>query len=178
MWELKSDCYALQLIRNDGAGTWRIVGFPYGTKTRMPSLAKGLGWARRGYQFNGWALTAADANNNIIWKGDWANISEPTPAGTMRTIYASWSLKPGYYQVRFNKNDGTGKWRTLGFECGASAKLNTIKGLGWEIPGKVFKGWASSKANADAGKLWKADGAWVKDATAEGRTLSIYALWE
>ncbi len=178
VWELKSDSYALQFIRNDGAGTWRIVGFPYGTKTRMPSLSNGLGWGRRGYRFNGWALTAADANNNIIWKGDWANIAEPTPPGTMRTIYASWSLKPGYYQVRFNKNDGSGKWRTLGFECGASAKLNTIVGLGWEIPGYTFKGWASNKANADAGKVWKLDGAWLKDGTAEGKTLSIYAIWE
>ena len=178
VWELKSDCYAIQFIRNDGAGTWRIVGFPYGTKTRMPSLANGLGWARRGYAFNGWALTAANANNGVIWKGDWANIAEPTPAGTMLTIYASWSLKPGFYQIRFNKNDGTGKWRTLGFECGASAKLNTIAGLGWEREGHAFKGWASNKANADAGKVWKLDGAWVKDVTAEGKTLSIYALWE
>ncbi len=177
VWELRSDSYAIQFIRNDGAGTWRIVGFKHGTKTRIPSLAKGLGWARRGYQFNGWALSAANANNGKVWKGDWANIATPTAAGTMLTAYASWSLKPGFYQVRFNKNDGSGKWRTLGFECGASAKLNTIKGLGWEIPGSVFGGWASSKANADAKKLWKTDGAWVKDATAEGKTLSIYALW-
>ena len=96
----------------------------------------------------------------------------------MLTIYASWSLKPGYYQVRFNKNDGTGKWRTLGFECGASAKLNTLAGLGWERDGYTFKGWGSNKANADVGKVWKLDGAWVKDATAEGKTLSIYAIWE
>ncbi len=178
VWELRSDSYAIQFIRNDGAGTWAIVGFKYGVTTRMPTLAKGLGWARRGYQFNGWALTAANANNNVIWKGDWANIAEPTAAGTMLTVYASWSLKPGYYQVRFNKNDGTGKWRTLGFECGVSSKLNTIAGLGWTRAGHPFKGWGSNKANADAGKVWKTDGAWVKDATAEGKTLSIYAIWE
>ena len=134
--------------------------------------------AGRGYQFNGWALTAANANNGVIWKGDWANIATPVAAGSTLTAYASWTLKPGYYQIRFNKNDGTGKWRTLGFECGATAKLNTIAGLGWERPGHTFFGWASNKANADAGNLWKIDGAWIKDVTSEGKTLSIYAMWE
>ena len=177
-WALKDGFYAIQFIRNDGAGTWRTVGFPYGEKTRMPTLANGLGWGRRGYQFNGWAQTAANANNGVIWKGDWGYVATPVAAGSTLMVYASWTLKPGYYQIRFNKNDGSGKWRTLGFECGASAKLNTIAGLGWEIPGKTFKGWASNKANADAGKVWKTDGAWLKDATAEGKTLSIYAVWE
>ncbi len=177
-WALKDGFYAIQFIRNDGAGTWRTVGFPFGEKTRMPTLAKGLGWARRGYQFNGWALSGADANNRNIWKGDWGYVATPVAAGNTLMVYASWSLKPGFYQIRFNKNDGSGKWRTLGFECGASAKLNTISGLGWEIPGKTFKGWGSNKANADVGKVWKLDGAWVKDATAEGKTLSIYAIWE
>ena len=96
----------------------------------------------------------------------------------MMPAYARWELKPGYYQIRFNKNDGTGKWRTLGFECDKSTKLSTIAGLGWERPGYTFKGWASNKANADAGKVWKPDGEWVTNATAEGRTLSIYAIWE
>ena len=177
-WDLKDGFYAIQFIRNDGAGTWRTVGFPFGEKTRMPTLAKGLGWGRRGYQFNGWAQTAANANNGVIWKGDWGYVATPVAAGNTLLIYASWTLKPGFYQIRFNKNDGSGKWRTLGFECGASAKLNTIAGLGWERDGKTFKGWASNKANADAGKVWKTDGAWLKDATAEGKTLSIYAIWE
>ena len=177
-WALKDGFYAIQFIRNDGAGTWRTVGFPYGEKTRMPTLAKGLGWGRRGYQFNGWAQTAANANNGVIWKGDWGYVATPVAAGSTLMVYASWTLKPGYYQIRFNKNDGSGKWRTLGFGCGASAKLNTIAGLGWEIPGKTFKGWGSNAANAADGKVWKTDGAWIKDVTAEGKTLSIYAIWE
>ena len=177
-WALKDGFYAIQFIRNDGAGTWRTVGFPYGEKTRMPTLAKGLGWGRRGYQFNGWAQTAANANNGVIWKGDWGYVATPVAAGNTLLIYASWTLKPGFYQIRFNKNDGTGKWRTLGFECGASAKLNTIAGLGWTRAGHPFKGWGSNKANADAGKVWKTDGAWIKDVTDEGKTLSIYAIWE
>ena len=178
VWALKPNSYAIQFIRNDGAGTWRTVGFNYGEKTRIPSLANGLGWARRGYDFKGWALTTADANADKVWKEDWAYVATPVKAGEVLTVYAVWALKPGYYQVRFNKNDGSGKWRTLGFECDKSTKLSTIAGLGWERPGYRFRGWASNKANADAGKVWKPDGAWVTNATAEGKTLSIYAIWE
>ena len=178
VWALKPGSYAIQFIRNDGAGTWRTVGFNYGEKTRMPSLANGLGWARRGYDFKGWALTTADANAGKVWKEDWAYVATPVKAGEVLTVYAVWALKPGYYQIRFNKNDGGGKWRTLGFACDKSTKLSTIAGLGWERPGYRFRGWASNKANADAGKVWKPDGEWVTNATAEGRTLSIYAIWE
>jgi len=181
VWEISPGCYALHYIRNDGAGTWRKIGFRYGEKTRMPSLTNGLGWARRGYDFMGWELTTAAANDNTRaapWKGDWAYVAEPVKSGQTLPVYARWALKPGYYQIRFNKNDGTGKWRTLGFEIGASTKLSTIAGLGWERPGYTFVGWASNAANAAAGKVWKTDGEWVKNAAAEGRTLSIYAIWE
>jgi len=181
IWGVAPDSYAIEYWRNDGAGTWRWVGFKHGVKTRMPSVANGLKWGRRGYAFMGWELTTADANDNTRaapWKGDWAYVATPTKAGTMLPAYARWALKPGYYQIRFNKNDGTGKWRTLGFQVDASTKLSTIAGLGWERPGYTFKGWASNAANAAAGKVWKTDGEWVKNAAAEGRTLSIYAIWE
>jgi len=180
IWAVASDSYAIEYWRNDGAGTWRRVGFKHGVKTRMPSLANGLKWARRGYAFKGWELTTANANDNTRtapWKGDWAYVSTPVAKGGKLTAYARWALKPGYYQIRFNRNDGGGKWRTLGFERGKSTKLSTIGALGWEREGYEFVGWASSKANADAGKLWKPDGAWVTNAAAEGKTLSIYAIW-
>ena len=181
MWAVKPNSYAIEFIRNDGAGTWRTVGFNYGVKTRLPSLANGLGWARRGFDFMGWELTTTEANDNTRaapWKGDWAYVASPTTKGTALATYARWKLKPGYYQIRFNKNDGTGRWRSLGFECGKSTRLSTLSALGWERQGYTFKGWASSKANADAGKVWKPDGAWVTNAAAEGKTLGIYAIWE
>ena len=180
-WDLKDGFYAIQFIRNDGAGTWRTVGFAHGEKTRMPSLSNGLGWARRGYDFMGWELTTTAANDNTraaAWKGDWAYVSTPVKPGETLTVYARWALKPGYYQIRFNKNDGSGKWRTLGFQRDVSTKLSSLKSLGWERSGYTFVGWGSSAANASAGKVWKADGAAVKNAAAEGRTLSVYAIWE
>ncbi len=178
VWALKSDSYAIEFVRNDGAGTWRTIGFKYGEKTRMPSLANGLKWARRGYEFKGWALTTADAAAGKVWKGDWAYVSTPVKVGEVLTAYAVWALKPGYYQIRYNKNDGTGKWRALGYEYGVSTKLPTVKALGWTVSGKKFKGWATSAANASAGKVWKTDGAAVSTAAAEGKTLSIYAIWQ
>ena len=129
VWALKPGSYAIQFIRNDGAGTWRTVGFNYGEKTRIPSVANGLGWARRGYDFKGWALTTADAAAGRAWKGDWAYVATPVKAGEVLTVYAVWALKPGFYQIRFNKNDGSGKWRALGFECGVPTKLPSIAAL-------------------------------------------------
>ena len=178
VWALKPGSYAIQFVRNDGAGTWRTVGFNYGEKTRMPSLANGLGWARRGYAFKGWALTTADANAGKVWKGDWAYVSTPVAAGKVLTAYAVWELKPGFYQIRFNKNDGSGKWRALGFECGVPTKLPSIAALGWKREGHSFDFWASSKANADAGYRWRYDGETVSAAAAEGKTLSVYAVWD
>nr|MCR5413532.1 InlB B-repeat-containing protein [Kiritimatiellia bacterium] len=180
VWALKPGYFAVNFIRNDGAGTWRKVAFPYGTKTRMPSLAKGLGWARRGYDFMGWELTTANANDNTRkspWKGDWAYLSTTVQPGETINVYARWKLKPGYYEMRFNKNDGTGKWRTLGYQTGTSARLSTISALGWTRSGHSLKGWGSSKANASKGKVWKTDGAWFKNATGTGKTISIYAIW-
>ena len=181
VWALKAGHYAIYFVRNDGAGTWRTVGFQHGEKTRMPSLANGLGWARRGYEFKGWELTTSDANDYgraAPWKGDWAYVAEPTRPGQTLTVYARWALRPGYYQIRFNRNDGSERWRTLGFQLGTSTKLSTIAALGWERPGYTFVGWGSDRANATAGRVWKTDGAWVKDAVQEGRTLSIYSIWE
>jgi len=181
VWALQSDSYAIKFVRNDGAGTLRTVGFKHGVKTRMPSLANGLKWARRGYTFKGWELTTADANDNTRvapWKGDWAYVSTPVDAGKTLMAYARWELTPGYYQIRFNKNDGSGKWRSLGFKLDASTRLSTIGALGWEREGYAFLGWASNASNAAAGKIWKGDGEWIKNVTAEGKTLSIYAVWQ
>ncbi|MCR5413404.1 MAG: leucine-rich repeat domain-containing protein [Kiritimatiellae bacterium] len=173
--------YRIRFIRNDGSGKIATVSFPYGTKTRIPSLAKGLGWARRGYSFNGWETSTKNASDNTRtspWKADWAYVSTPVYPGKTLTVYARWQLKDGYYQIRFNKNDGSGKWRTLGFAVDTWSRISTISALGWELDGYTFDGWATSSAKATAGTVWKTDGAWMKNATSEGKTLSIYAIWE
>ncbi len=153
--------------------------FPYGVKTRLPSLANGLGWARRGYAFKGWATSAANAESGKVWKGDWAYVATPTAKGKSLDAYAVWALKPGCYQMRFDRNDGSGRWRTLAFPYGVRTQLPTLeKGLGWGRGQEyAFRGWATSLANENAGRIWKRDGAWVSTAAAGGATLSAYGVW-
>ena len=178
VWELDPNYYCIYFIRNDGAGTWRKVAYLPGTQYWLPSLSGGLGWARRGYTFKGWATSTANARAGKVWKGDAAKFKDAAAKGKTLTVYAIWQLTAGYYQIAFHKNDGTGKWRSLGYQYGKSTKLPTcVNGLGWGRAGYVFKGWATSEANAKAGKIWKADGAWVSTAAAKGKTLNVYAVW-
>ncbi len=175
VWAVASDSYALYLVRNDGAGTWRTIGFKHGVSTAIPTI-KALGWARRGYVFKGWSLTTADARNNKIWKADGEKIATAAAKGKTLTVYASWAIAPDYYAIQFNKNDGSGKWRSVGFKWGENTKLPTLdKGLGWDrsATGYAFVGWSTNPK----GSIWKGDGAVVASPVAKGKVLQVYALW-
>ena len=172
------DTYTIRFIRNEGSGYVSNKTFKYGTKTRIPSL-NSLGWARRGYTFKGWATSTANARNGKIWKKDWAYVSTATTAGKTLTVYAVWSLKSGYYAIRFNKNDGTGKWRELGYKYGDNTTLPTIaNGLQWSRSGYKFGGWATSAANAANGIAWRGDKGVTRTPVAAGKTLNVYAIWK
>lgn len=175
VWAVASDSYAIYFVRNDGAGTWRTIGFKHGVSTAIPTI-KALGWARRGYVFKGWSLTTADARNNKIWKPDGAKIATAAAQGKTLTVYASWAIAPDYYAIQFNKNDGSGKWRSVGFKWGENTKLPTLdKGLGWDrsATGYAFVGWSTNPK----GSIWKGDGAVVASPVAKGKVLQVYALW-
>ena len=84
-----------------------------------------------------------------------------------------------YYTIRFHRYDASNeKIEDYDFDYGVAMQLPKLSELGWARRGFKFKGWATSQVNAANGKVWKADGAWIKDGTAEGKTLSIYALWK
>ena len=170
--------YSIRFIRNDGAGTMETVELPYGVTTKLPTL-NAMVWARRGYTFTGWYTSTANIAAGKVWKGDGGTVASPTAAGTRMDVYAGWMLKGGYYQIKFYKNDGTGKWRTLAYEYGKSTALPTcVKGLGWTRKGYVFGGWATSAANAKAGNVWKPDAAKVATTVAAGQSFSCYAIWK
>ncbi len=85
----------------------------------------------------------------------------------------------GTYTIKFHRYDASDeKTEAYDFDYRVNTRLPTLNSMGWARRGFDFKGWATSQANAAAGKVWKTDGAWVKDATAEGKTLSIYAIWK
>ena len=140
---------------------------------------------RRGFKFLGWynqeedGVQVFDASGkavrgNAYWdaKGIWiyeANV----------TVYARWSLDPNAYLIRFHKCDGTGLTREVGFVYGTSTALPTCAGgLGWKNDSGIFKGWATSIENATKGIVWQKDSAAVSTATAKGKTMDVYAVWE
>ena len=106
-------------------------------------------------------------------------VSQPVANGKLLQIYAIWKLTPGYYSIRFNKNDGTGKWRELGYKYGDNTTLPTIaNGLQWSRAGYRFGGWATSAANAANGIVWRGDKGVTRTPVAAGKTLNLYAIWK
>ena len=182
VWGVAPGYYAIRFNKNDKSGTKKTVAFPYGTAKALPTCAKGLGWTRAGYAFVGWSVSAAKANApgvpSNIWKPDQAVVSAPVSAGSVLDVHASW-IKG--YTIRFHKNTGVTPEvvRSQGFQSGVRTRLPAVRnGLGWARAGFVFKGWATSKANAKAKKVWKTDWAYVTDATSLGKVLDVWAIWE
>ena len=178
IWVPASGYYVIKFNKNDGSGAWRTVAFPYGTSKVLPSCGKGLGWKRNGFAFVGWAIStakAADPKAGNIWNVDQATVKTAVQSGGTLNVYAAWMKG---YTIRFHKNDGTDAIKAQGFAYNNEERLPAIKnGLNWARSGYVFNGWATSKANADAGKVWKKDWAIVKTAAAVGATLNVYAIW-
>ncbi len=170
--------YAIRFIRNDGAGTMETREFDHGVSTPLPTIAS-LGFARKGMVFKGWATSSANAAAGKIWKTDGAVVATPTAADTTMDAIAVWTLADGYYGIKFNKNDGTGKWRSAAYKYGDVTTLPSCgAGLGWTRDGYTFKGWATSAANASAGVVWKADRGTVQTGISAGTTQNVYAIWE
>ena len=177
-WQAGAGLYSIRFIRNDGAGTMETRGFGHGLSTPLPKVAS-LGFARKGMVFKGWATSSANASAGKIWKTDGAVVATPTAVGTTMDAIAVWELADGYYGIKFNKNDGTGKWRGVACKYGEATALPSCgAGLGWTRAGYTFMGWATSAANAAAGKVWKGDRGTVQTAASAGTTLNVYAIWE
>ena len=175
VWQLADGYYEIRFNKFDGSGAWRSVAFPYGEKTRLPTVANGLGWAKRGFAFAGWALTSSQASAGTVWKGDWAYVATPVAAGKTLDVWAAWQPKPGYYILRFVRNDGTSAWRAVGFEYGVKTRLPTVaNGLGWGKRDRVFKGWSLTSD----GDVWKGDWAYVTAPFPPGSVKYVYAVWE
>ena len=171
-----STTYTIRFNRNDGSGATASRTFTYNVKTRLPALKNGLGWSRTGYTFKGWATSIANANAGKIWKEDWAYVQTPVAPGNTLNVYAVWEF--GTYTIRFNRNDGSGATASRTFTYNVKTRLPALKnGLGWSRTGYTFKGWATSIANANAGKIWKEDWAYVQTPVACGETLNVYAIW-
>lgn len=116
---------------------------------------------RTGYTFQGWATSAG---GGVAYQpgqayGNDANI----------TLYAVW--KANTWAVKYNANGGSGAPADQTKTYGQTLKLSSTKPTRLDYN---FKGWATSKANADKGTVSYAAGA---NYTANA-AITLYAVWE
>lgn len=116
---------------------------------------------RTGYTFQGWATSAG---GGVAYQpgqayGNDANI----------TLYAVW--KANTWTVRYNANGGSGAPADQTKTYGQTLKLSSTKPTRLDYN---FKGWATSKANADKGTVSYAAG----DPYTANAAITLYAVWE
>ena len=116
---------------------------------------------RTGYTFQGWATSAG---GGVAYQpgqayGNDANI----------TLYAVW--KANTWTVKYNANGGSGAPADQTKIYGQTLKLSSTKPTRLDYN---FKGWATSKANADKGTVSYAAGANYTSNAA----ITLYAVWE
>lgn len=116
---------------------------------------------RTGYTFQGWATSAG---GGVAYQpgqgyGNDANV----------TLYAVW--KANTWTVKYNANGGSGAPGNQTKTYGQTLKLSSTKPTRLDYN---FKGWATSKANADKGTVSYAAGAnYTSNAD-----ITLYAVWE
>ena len=116
---------------------------------------------RTGHTFQGWATSAG---GGVAYQpgqayGNDANI----------TLYAVW--KANTWTVKYNANGGSGAPADQTKTYGQTLKLSSTKPTRLDYN---FKGWATSKANADKGTVSYAAGANYTSNAA----ITLYAVWE
>ncbi len=126
------------------------------------------GYARTGYDFKGWGPNPNDTT------ATWSNQAPVTNLvsqnnGTI-TIYAIWS--PTVYNIVFNANGGVG---TMSNQTLAYLSSDFLKQNNFTLIGHTFRGWATTKANADLGNVTWQNGATYYMSTPESKVL--YASW-
>ena len=119
---------------------------------------------RSGWTFLGWAKSK---NGKVAYKNA-ATVKNLAANGGTVTLYAKWAKSS--YKVKFVANGGKGKMAAQKFAYGKAKKLskNKFNRSGW-----TFLGWAKSKS----GKVAYKNAAAVKNLTAKGGTVPLYAKW-
>ena len=133
------------------------------TYGRAAKLRKNA-FARSGWVFLGWAT---GKTGKVVYQ-DQAGVKNLRTDGKTTTLYAKWAKRT--YQVEFDANGGTGKMAKQPMTYGKAAALsaNRFARAGW-----TFAGWAKSAGGAKA----YGDRQRVKNLSANGATVKLYALW-
>ena len=133
-------------------------------------------FSREGHAFAGWAKSE---NGTLVYE-NMATVINLAPAGGSVDLYALWTplvitpSAPTTYTVKFNANGGKlpkgKKMSKQTFTYGKAAKLrrNTFTRAGY-----VFLGWSKTKA----GPVKYKNAQSVKNVTAAGKSVTLYAAW-
>ena len=154
---------------------------PKGKKMAAQTLAYGKAaklrknaFTRSGYVFAGWATSKANAKKGVIAYKNAQSVKNLRVDGKATTLYAVWA-KPKY-KVAFYANGGKGATVVQTLKYGKAAKLAKCK---FKAPkGRKFAGWATSAANAKAGKVKYKNAQAVKNLIVTGKTVNLYAVWK
>ena len=131
-------------------------------------------FTKEGYVFAGWATSKANAKKCVIAYKNAQSVKNVRADGGTTTLYAVWA-KPKY-KVAFYANGGAGATVVQTVKYGKATTLAKCKFVAPK--GKKFAGWATSKANAKAGKVKYKNGAAIKGLVASGKTVKLYAVWK
>ena len=178
VWSANS--YTVKFMRNVSS-TDTFAASQAMTVDREAALKKfaELKWSKTGYTFKGWAKSAADASAGKVAYADAKTVKNlTTKKGATVLLYAVWSANS--YTVKFMRNvsstDTFGASQTMIVD--KEATLRKFVDLKWSNTGYIFKGWATSVADASAGKVSYTDAQTVKNlAMNQGATVLLYAVW-
>ncbi len=120
-----------------------------------------------GYTFSSWTLGNGLTNHSANTTTN--PISITTNASGSYTLQANYTINS--YNVTFNANNGTGSMSAESFNYNQTKALTANT---YTRDGYVFKGWATSSANATAGTIAYADSANYTMGTAN---VTLYAVW-
>ena len=129
------------------------------------------GFTRPGYGFAGWAVregadrTVAYADRQVV-----KNLA--TNDGAVVDLYATWTMNPRYYVVRYNPNGGAGTPYVQDIECGVATALTAN---GFTRTGYGFAGWAVAESSGST--VVYTNGQIVTDLADEGETNNLWAVW-
>ena len=158
--------YKIAFYANGGSGSMAAQKMTYGKAAKLRKNA----FVRKGYVFAGWATKK---NGAVAYKNA-AEVKNLRIDGKTVKLYAVWAKAT--YKVAFYANGGTGEMPIQKIAYGKATAL--AKNRFTAPDGKKFAGWATSKANAKAGKVKYKNKAAVKNLLATGKTVKLYAVWK
>ncbi len=153
--------YKVVFNANGGSGSMPAQTIACNTSTKLRANA----FKRTGYTFLGWAKTKTGA---VVYKNA-AAVKNLTASGATIKLYARWAKTK--YKIAYYANGGKGSMATQSMTYNKAAYLtkNAFKRTGY-----VFAGWAKSAT----GSVVYTNGKAVKNLSASGATIKLYAKWK